>query len=220
MEPEDQWCELRMWRAVGVETRVEFLGVISCFAFIVIPLLYDFPSVWTNLHIALYVVMCYLGAGTVVYHAIPNMYVDGQAFVYMMDYIPMIITCAYLSSIYLWHFANIAIKMPTWAKFAIFSTMMSWFLFLITTMNLISLAIRNAVMVAPPVLIFTAYSYFQLSKRSLRTWAMLVASLVLWLINKYLCASQYWLAIFHAMYHIFIAYALWSAGNIGIFLVQ
>jgi hypothetical protein len=220
MEPEDQWCELSMWRTVGVETRVEFLGVISCFAFIVIPLLYDFPSVWTNLHIALYVVMCYLGAGTVVYHAIPNMYVDGQAIVYMTDYIPMIITCAYLSSIYLWHFANIAIKMPTWAKFAIFSTMMSWFLFLITTMNLISVAIHNAVMVAPPVLIFTAYSYFQLRKRSLTTWAMLVASLVLWLINKHLCASQYWLAIFHAIYHILIAYALWSAGIMGIFVVQ
>jgi hypothetical protein len=148
------------------------------------------------------------------------MYVDGQAFVYMMDYIPMIITCAYLSSIYLWHFANVAIKMPTWAKFATLSVIMSWFLFLITTMNLISVAIRNAVMVAPPVLIFTAYSYFQLSERTIRTWAMLITSLVLWLINKYLCASQYWLAIFHAMYHIFIAFALWSAGNIGIFMVQ
>ena len=74
-----------MWRAIGVETRVEFLGVISGFAFIVIPL-YEFPSVWTTLYIALYVVMCYLGAGTVVYHTIPNMYVDGQAIIYMMDY--------------------------------------------------------------------------------------------------------------------------------------
>ena len=49
---------------------------------------------------------------------------------------------------------------------------------------------------------------------------MLVASLVLWLINKHLCASQYWLAIFHAIYHIFIADALWNAGTMGIFFVQ
>ncbi|MFN9942304.1 MAG: hypothetical protein ACK56I_22800, partial [bacterium] len=91
MEPEDQWCELRMWRAIGVETSVELLGVTSGVAFFIVPL-FDYPLMWTNLHCALYVALCYLGAGTIVYHTIPNKEVNGQALVYMMDYVPMVFT--------------------------------------------------------------------------------------------------------------------------------
>ena len=99
MEPEDQWCELSMWRAVGIETSVELLGVTSGIAFFMVPLL-DYPLMWTNLHCALYVVLCCLGAGTIVYHTIPNKQNNGQALVYMMDYVLMVFACAFLCFLY------------------------------------------------------------------------------------------------------------------------
>jgi hypothetical protein len=216
MEPDDQWCEIRMWQAVGVQTSVEILGVVSGVAFLVVPW-YERPSVWTDLHVALYVVLCYLGAGTIVYHAIPNTEVGGQALIYMMDYVPMVLTCAFLSSLYLWHFAKMLYE---WAVFAVLSALVGWFLFLIMSVYLVSVATRNAVMVAPPVLIFTTDSSFVLGSRSLRVWALLVLSLVLWLINKELCARQYWLGTFHAIYHVLMAYALWGAGKLGIGLLK
>lgn len=157
--------------------------------------------------------MFWLGVGTVVYHSIPNTVINGYPLTYLMDDVPIVVTCTFLSSIYVWHLNKFLNKL---AVFGTSAGLIGWMLFLIISIYFVSAVVRNAITVTLPVLIFTVYSFLVFGARSARVWLLLTTSLVIWLINRELCAQMYCLALFHAIYHIFISFSLWGAGCMGI----
>ena len=216
MELADQWCEQRMWQSIGVDTNVEIFAVITGAAFIFVPII-DAPNEFTNVHILFHVVFVFLGLGTMFYHIFPNFESDGQATIYEMDWYPMVFTCSFLLMIYIWPLLR---RLTPLGVYCVCFAVMGWFSFLVLSVYHVSVEVRNGVMVGVPVTVFFFFSCIAIGSRSLYTWILLVSGLTLWLINKELCRYYYWLAIFHGIYHVLMAFALWSAGCLGLELAN
>jgi hypothetical protein len=216
MEPEDQWCEQRMWRSMGIDTKAEIICAVTGIAFIIAPF-FDMPNNFTDEHAMFHVAFVFLGLGTIFYHVFPNFESNNQATIYELDWYPMVFTCASLVLIYIWPLRRCLNLVGVYLMCVAF---MSWFSFLILSVYHVSVDIRNGVMVGVPVLVFAGFSVAVLGQRSFYTWGLLLVGLTIWLVNKYLCSYYYWLAIFHGIYHVLMAFALWSAGCLGLELAS
>jgi len=212
MEPPDQWCEQRMWRKLNVDTNVEIICAITGIAFIIVPYV-EPPPEWTDYHIMFHVVFVFLGLGTILYHAFPNFESSNQATIYELDWYPMVFTCAFLLFIYLLPLNKYLSQLGV---YLLYFSFMSWFAFLVLSVYHVSVEVRNAVMVTVPVFVFFCYSVTTFGARSFYTWVLLITSLIIWNVNKAVCDQQYWLATFHGIYHVLMAFALWSAGCLGL----
>jgi len=212
MEPEDQWCEQRMWRELNVDVKSEIICAVTGLAFLVVPYIKP-PAEFTEAHVMFHVVFVFLGLGTIFYHLFPNFESNNQATIYELDWYPMVFTCATLLYI---HLVPLNRFLSHFGLYVMWFLFVGWFSFLTLSVYHVSVEARNAVMVAVPVTVFFLYSVFVYGSESVGTWALLVISLVLWTLNKYLCHHQYWMATFHGIYHVLMAFALWGAGCLGL----
>jgi len=201
-----------MWRQLNVETNTEYICAVTGLAFIVVPYVHA-PAELTDAHIMLHVVLTFLGLGTILYHVFPNFESNSQATIYEFDWYPMVFTCAFLVFIYLFHLKKYLSELGV---YVLYYTYMCWFMFLVLSVYHVDVVIRNAVMVSVPVFVLFCYSVTILGSRSFYTWSLLVVSLLIWQLNKSLCHQQYWMATFHGIYHVLMAFALWHAGCLGL----
>lgn len=234
----DQWCEQRMWRAVGVDTKCEIVSLISALSFFIIP----FRNIPRNIPGNLTLIqccMCQIGLGTMIFHAgIPKnpLYV-------VMDYYPMILFGSGLLNLYISQ--EFKAKHNTYLGQLLFDATWSLFLWLIllTTWALMILYMLddemvnimqdlynndeylswyntiNVVLVVPMLLVFAYYSYARFTFNvCVKAWALLVLAMAFYFANYLGCQYSYWLAIFHGLYHITMAFALWYIACMGVTL--
>jgi len=207
----DRWCEQQLWREWGVNTGgAELFGSATGLLFCFVPGIWGARK-WTVLLLLLWACFGVLGVGTFIFHWVPHD--DSDHHLNAFDWYPMVFTCGLLIVIYL--VPNIRFLAPTYVAGA-FVLLLCWMLFLLIEMNHMNPVILNAVLVAPPVLIFAFYTYATWDSRINRVWFLLVLSLTLWLINSYFCERWAPLALFHSAYHVTMAIALWEAACIGV----
>lgn len=226
----DRWCEQRMWEAAGTTSHgAEPLCAVSGLAFVVIPFLYPVPKE-PPLFIAFKTSFIFLGIGTFVFHWIPNMQQNTVLNVNSFDWFPMVFTTAFLVAIYIYPFYC---YFNDYAILALMCIVYAWVNFLLmcmdgATYDYFTLVmdtsfswgdILNVTLLAPVLALLFCYTLFYYGSRMGMVWFYLVLSLGLWVINTYACERWYVLSVFHALYHVTIAKAVWDVACLGIELL-
>jgi hypothetical protein len=227
----DEWCEQRMWQALNIETNgVEPLCAITGFAFLIIPFMYPVKKMSLRL-IAVYSGFVLLGLGTIVFHSIRNVHEWGIVNINSFDWFPLIFVCALIFYMFLYPLFEFC---SNFINFLIMFLFISWFAFLLMTVdyanfesmdNLVQgsfdyASIVNLILLLPLAICLFLYTCFGYSLELFPIWIYIIIGAFFWLLNTYLCEKVYFLATFHAIYHIIISIALWKAACVANELTQ
>ena len=231
----DWWCEQRMWRAAGVQD----LGVSEPLAAgtgALMSLLALIPNAdrenkLPNLFLFSKACVFILGLGTCVFHAVEfEQSKRAHMNLNILDWLPVVLSSAVVLSMYLLHSVK---SLSNDALLFSFVAGLSWLFFLIIAMDSETYAhleeelsstalgwgsVLNAALLLPLIVTLFAYSVVDLKKRSVVLWCLLLAAVVLWAVNYYLCQFWYPLAILHALYHVLITAALLEASCLALTL--
>jgi len=224
----DWWCERRMWRGMGVDTR-GFSEPISALTGLVICVLVLIPNTKEDRQLPslfVFVKSCllFLGIGTAIFHAVE---VEASRDAYLnlniFDWLPLVLACASLLVMYLLPATK---GLPNAELFAAYLLGLFWFLILVAGMDSVTYeqldgmvdwgSLLNMFLLVPLLVTLLYYTVTVLKEQSLVLWYLLLASLVLWIVNYYLCPYWYPLALLHAVYHVVIAVALVEASCLGL----
>lgn len=213
----DQWCEQAMWTELtGVPQSIEYTaaltGLLICFVPFTSLCCWHRPTYGLVL---LGVSFLLLGVGTFLFHWFPK-----DPLFIPLDWFPMTITMTIVILLHVW-----LINEQDLCAQLIFSTLfIVWFFTLIFTVTTDTFPYdyMSIVLVLVPVLTFLFHNIFvskylpgDITTEIAQIWALLIFSLVLWLLNQNLCKQYHWMALFHSVYHITIALAIWWASIIA-----
>jgi hypothetical protein len=199
----DRWCEQRMWREANFETEgAELVSCGTAIALIAVPLVVRPSHFTSNLRIVQFLLVL-LAVGTFVYHWIPH----DENWVNAFDWIPMILVVAQIS-----YMMAIRHLDGYWYSIIFGALLVAWGVGLTAAMNMTSYVYLNIALVVPPVLVLMAYMD---PREGAEVWMWLVVSLILWLVNHFACWTWAPLAVLHALYHITMALALWTAAIVA-----
>lgn len=213
----DMWCEQAMWSELtGTTQTIEYAaaitGLLMCFVPFTLLCCWHKPTFGL---VILGVSFILLGVGTFIYHWIPE---DPMSV--PMDWIPMTITMTIVILIHVWLINDQELCVQI-----VFSTLfVAWFFIIFFTIatSIMTYNQVSALLVAIPALIFLFHNIYVSSQlpgdhsyEIAEIWALLVLSLVLWLLDVYLCKQFHWMAIFHSVYHLTISLAIWWASIIA-----
>lgn len=233
----DTWCEIRMWKGIGVETKSEIMSMLSSIPFFIWPF-YGVPRDIPFEMIMMQCCMCHIGLGTIVFHSgLPNPLNT------LMDYYPMIMTSVLLMYIYVSYLFRIKAKfffnkvvLESYLSMLLFVFCLTcWGLFLCYGIQSDFQAFvsdsfpggkylhwtnaLNIIMVFPLILIFFYFSIYYLPLEYVyRAWLLLGVSEFFYFINYLACQYSYWLGIFHGVYHAGMCVALWYVACVGLTL--
>lgn len=171
-----------------------------------------------------------LGIGTTVFHSMEYQKSrDSHMNLNVLDWLPISLSSATVLTMFLLDSAQ---KLSNTALELCFVAGLCWFTFLVIGMDTdiythleVELkdsfewkSVLNAALLLPLIVTLFAYSVAKLHWASAYVWALLVASVALWLVNNYVCAYWYPLAFFHGLYHVVITFALIEANCLAITL--
>lgn len=177
-----------------------------------------------------------VGAGTIVFHSIDDTQTQFDKFNFRMcDWLPIVLMCANILVLYFTRFERDACECTLTSTFIL---MYLWACVLVlavdsATYDYLTLelhdpnggsqsvygTIMNVVLLAPLGFTLAYASMFFFSKwHSAWVWGMIALNLVLWVCNAYLCATNLWMSMFHAVYHATIAYTFLLAACLGMTL--
>jgi hypothetical protein len=218
----DQWCEQRMWKSMGYDSLgAEPFAAFSGIFLILIPFVYGLEDE-PPLFIAFKASFVFLGVGTIAFHWIPNLQDTTAINVGSFDWFPLVTTLALMALLYL----QPALQYLTnFGMLLVFCVFYAWVVFLLMGVDNVTFdyfqgfswaQLLNALLVGPLFLIFAVATAVNLGYRALRPWLWLVVAHVLWLINVYACDKWYILSLFHAAYHVIMAFTLWDIACLSI----
>lgn len=220
----DDYCEQRMWLAINVNTQgVEPVAMITGLAFIVVPLLFPIPLASVNL-ITLQAGMIILGVGTIVFHTIRNEHENEKLNIESFDYVPIVFVLAMLLFMYLHPVFNycqsslslmVIFALLSWAMFLVVSMDSYTFKSLNDLMNGNLKSFQHAILIIPLGLTLVIYSYYGYAAVLSNVWLYSLTSIVLWCVNYFVCEYVHVFALFHSIYHVLIAIAIWEAGCVA-----
>jgi len=177
-----------------------------------------------------------VGAGTIVFHSIDDTQSQFSNFNFRMcDWLPIVLMCTNILVLYFTRFDRDACECTLTTAFVL---MYLWTCVLVlavdsTTYDYLTIelantdtdgedsqnkygTIMNVVLLVPLGCTLAYASAFKFERwHSAWVWGMIALNLVLWVCNAYLCASNLWMSMFHAVYHATIAYTFLLAACLG-----
>ena len=178
-----------------------------------------------------------VGAGTIVFHSIDDTQTQFDKLNFRMcDWLPIVLMCSNILVLYFTRFerdscectlTSTFILMYLWACVLVLAVDSTTYEYLTLELNDSSGGgaqnnygtIMNVVLLVPLgfTLAYASAFHFKLWD-SVWVWGMIKMNLVLWVCNAYLCASNLWMSMFHAIYHATIAYTFLLAACLGMTL--
>lgn len=202
----DQWCEQKFWLDYGLNTEHrEIFAASTGFLMCAIPFLYPNHRMVLLLY-TLQINIVILGVGTFIFHWWPIDHYDVNI-ISPLDWIPMILTIGNLMFLCIYTFYDC---FTACMKFTSVLFVVSW-LFIILYINNLGYEpwISELLLVLPSSLLLLCVS-FEIDLHE--SWYYLFISLFVWIINRFACAYWSVLGLLHGVWHITIAYALWTVG--------
>jgi hypothetical protein len=174
-----------------------------------------------------------VGAGTVLFHSLDDQ--SNALNSRLCDWLPIVLMC---TNIFVLYFTKLSKLNGERTQTLIFMVMYIWMCVLIlaadsTTYEWMTLkidnlksgqqsmygTIMNIVLLAPLgfVLLYASLKKFRWIHSAI-LWGLIIINLLLWVLNAYLCRDNLWMFIFHAAYHVSIAYTFLYATCLGMTL--
>jgi len=222
-----------MWQGAGVDTR-GFAEPFSAVTGIVMSALALIPNASEDdklPHLFLFNKACVfiLGIGTCIFHSVEfQQSKNAHMNLNILDWLPVVLSSSVVLAMYLLTSVK---SLSNNALMFCFVAGLLWVFFLIVAMDSATYThldnelegtaggwgtMLNAALLLPLMVTLFAYSVVDLKRQSVVLWVLLIVSVVIWLVNFYLCQFWYPLAILHALYHIIITVALLEASCLAL----
>ena len=178
------------------------------------------------------------GIGTIFFHSMkPQLMADAHLNHGLCDWFPITLLCSNILILYFDRLIIITKHNKRWREniwLAVLLLVMIWVFVLVVGMDSDTDAyyadqmgsagnqgqygtLLNALLLVPLALTLAYASFYHFEWRHSKYLALgLSLTLILWLINAYLCKQHPWLSLFHAIYHVTIAYSFIYAACLGI----
>jgi hypothetical protein len=173
-----------------------------------------------------------VGAGTMVFHSLDDTKTEYKDLNFRMcDWLPIVLMCTNIIVLYISKFEQYASEC---CLSIMFTAMYIWTCILIlavdsTTYTSLTLkwhdpknsqsvygTVMNVVLLAPLGITLATASFKHFTyTQSVRIWGCIALNLALWIGNAYGCSDNLWLSMFHAVYHVTIAYTFLYAACLG-----
>ena len=172
------------------------------------------------------------GVGTVLYHGIsPTTMANGHINHALCDWFPILLLCSNILIMYLIQLCYLPTGENGWVMFL--TLILSWVFVLVVAMDSETNThfsnqlggseqgdygtFLNVGLLTPLAITLCYAARYHMHWKNVKyLLGSLGLSVTLWLINAYLCRQYLWLFIFHAIYHITIAYAFLIAACLGV----
>lgn len=174
-----------------------------------------------------------VGVGTVVFHALDEDQAYSVGINYRMcDWFSIAIMCTNVTALYI----SNQIRQTELISISVYFTMYLWTSFLVLGIDSFTYGywtskldvsgqqnnydtVMNAVLLGPMVfvIIYTAVFHMHIMD-TIYLWISFGINAGLWLLNTYLCPTNSWLFVFHAIYHVTMAYTFVYAACLGVSL--
>jgi len=177
-----------------------------------------------------------VGAGTMIFHAIDDQQTELKTLNFRMcDWLPIVLMCGNIFVLYL---TKLETHLSERTQTIAFLCMYIWTCVLTlavdsTTYERMTLDMgdskdgsqsmygtaMNILLLVPLglILAYTSYKKFSLIHSAI-IWGLILINLILWVLNAYLCRDNLWMSMFHALYHVTIAYTFLYATCLGMTL--
>jgi hypothetical protein len=231
---DDPFCEAEFW---GTDAIFNPMGTATAFLMIFMAFVNNFEKATS--HIPRLFLVCkgalaVTGMGTVFFHATsPATMANAHINHGLCDWFPIILLCSNILILYLSQL--LSTRDSTECGWVVLLTgVLVWVFVLVVGMDSDTNAhfsaelgtsgeqgqygtILNVALLVPLALVLAYAGRYRLPWRYFRGLVIALAiSVTLWLLNAYLCRQFLWLSVFHAIYHVTIAYAFLYAACLGV----